>query len=446
MTTADYLPFGAHRSEVPSDRDPIRLRLYALWVDLFWIVEHALSLEDQRSRSEFDNEQGDLIYLIYGVDEALQNLARLIEVLQMGHQLDWTKIGPNGSAPPYFIRGGTTIGAHELLCLSAHPLDPPERTDPVRFLLNSGKEYLVRLDEDTTEYRRIRRDGGVVADALTRRMNTTARNASAVLARAIELLLLGHTIDTSKDGPTVEQLRTFKLCGETVWIAARDPTTLCKMLRPLDYGVHIRFPDRKWQLFALACVRRISGNFRDDRTLGFIDTTERYADGDLTEDELNLQRRKATEPANPDHEPGADSRTEYGFQALVAARLGNAESAIHAADMARAAADDPAIEQFEQVGLVREVFGNPYRTAPPDQCWLTWRGGTVEILASGIYEDRAFDRMPILGDALEDAGCTNIDILDHCRGPHKHVRGCWVIDLLIGKHFHTSPQDEGNAS
>ena len=60
-------------------------------------------------------------------------------------------------------------------------------------------------------------------------------------------------------------------------------------------------------------------------------------------------------------------------------------------------------------------------------------GGTVRRLAQTIYAERAFDRLPILADALEDAGCDNADILAHCRGPGPHVRGCWVVDLLLGK-------------
>ena len=54
-------------------------------------------------------------------------------------------------------------------------------------------------------------------------------------------------------------------------------------------------------------------------------------------------------------------------------------------------------------------------------------------IAQAIYDKRAFDRMPILADALEDAGCDNADILAHCRGPNEHVRGCWVVDLILGK-------------
>ena len=64
----------------------------------------------------------------------------------------------------------------------------------------------------------------------------------------------------------------------------------------------------------------------------------------------------------------------------------------------------------------------------------SWRTSTVVALAKGIYQDRAFDRMPILADALQDAGCTNEDILQHCRDPKQvHVRGCWVVDLVLGK-------------
>jgi hypothetical protein len=65
--------------------------------------------------------------------------------------------------------------------------------------------------------------------------------------------------------------------------------------------------------------------------------------------------------------------------------------------------------------------------------WAAWNDGTIPKLAQAIYEERAFDRLPILADALEEAGCDNADILAHCRQPGPHVRGCWVVDLLVGK-------------
>jgi hypothetical protein len=86
-----------------------------------------------------------------------------------------------------------------------------------------------------------------------------------------------------------------------------------------------------------------------------------------------------------------------------------------------------------QCDLLRDVLGNPFRLARINQACLTWNDGTIPKLAQGIYDDRAFDRLPILADALEDAGCDNADILAHCRGPGPHVRGCWVVDLILGK-------------
>ncbi|WP_239465862.1 hypothetical protein [Gemmata sp. SH-PL17] len=62
-----------------------------------------------------------------------------------------------------------------------------------------------------------------------------------------------------------------------------------------------------------------------------------------------------------------------------------------------------------------------------------WHTDTAVTLASQMYESRDFSAMPILADALQDAGCNDDRILDHCRGPGPHVRGCWVVDLLLGK-------------
>lgn len=80
--------------------------------------------------------------------------------------------------------------------------------------------------------------------------------------------------------------------------------------------------------------------------------------------------------------------------------------------------------------VFRDIFGSPFRS---ESIETAWRTGAVTALADAIYADRAFDRLPILADALEDAGCTNRAILDHCRGPGPHVRGCWVVDLVLGK-------------
>ncbi|MCE9561997.1 MAG: hypothetical protein K8U57_08075 [Planctomycetes bacterium] len=80
--------------------------------------------------------------------------------------------------------------------------------------------------------------------------------------------------------------------------------------------------------------------------------------------------------------------------------------------------------------MLRDVVGNPFRPVVLDTAWLT---STVGSLAKDIYADRAFDRLPILADALQDAGCESGDVLGHLRGDGPHCRGCWVIDLLLGR-------------
>ena len=96
-----------------------------------------------------------------------------------------------------------------------------------------------------------------------------------------------------------------------------------------------------------------------------------------------------------------------------------------------AAAHGLVTELVHQTNSVRDIVGNPFRAVTADPRWLT---SDVVALAASIYAERAFDRLPILADALQDAGCENADVLGHCRDPQlTHVRGCWVVDLVLGK-------------
>jgi hypothetical protein len=88
-------------------------------------------------------------------------------------------------------------------------------------------------------------------------------------------------------------------------------------------------------------------------------------------------------------------------------------------------------ERKDQSDLLREIFDPlPFRPVNIDLRWLT---STVVDLATAIYQERAFDKLSILADALQDSGCDNQEIIAHCRSEGPHVRGCWVIDLLLGK-------------
>jgi hypothetical protein len=90
----------------------------------------------------------------------------------------------------------------------------------------------------------------------------------------------------------------------------------------------------------------------------------------------------------------------------------------------------PQVELHAHACLVRCIFGNPFR---PVVFAPSWRSETAVALAAGIYEERAFDRLPILADALEEAGCDHPDVLNHLRGPGPHARGCGVVDGVLGK-------------
>lgn len=84
--------------------------------------------------------------------------------------------------------------------------------------------------------------------------------------------------------------------------------------------------------------------------------------------------------------------------------------------------------------ILREIVGNPFRPSPHiSVAWLAWNDRAISKIAQGIYKDRAFDRLPILGDALEEAGCSDVDLLEHCRRTGGHRRGCWLVDLVLGK-------------
>jgi hypothetical protein len=80
--------------------------------------------------------------------------------------------------------------------------------------------------------------------------------------------------------------------------------------------------------------------------------------------------------------------------------------------------------------LIRDIFANPFLPVTFDP---RWRTSDAVGLARAIYDERAFDRLPILADALMDAGCDDEQVLAHCRSAGPHVRGCWVVDLVLGK-------------
>jgi hypothetical protein len=213
----------------------------------------------------------------------------------------------------------------------------------------------------------------------------------------------------------------------------------------LRRSIRDRISDRKEKLYEVACCRRIWHLLTHEASRKAVEMAEQFADGLVAAVELEKAFQAAqavTDAAYADATAafdaapeGADVHEFYAAaHALAAAATVADDSIVNGVDsVAAAATEDYAAEEVAQAHLVREMFGNPHRPAVLDPAWLTWNGGTVHRIAQAIYNERAFDRMPILADALEDAGCTDQSILDHCRHAGEHVRGCWVVDLLLGK-------------
>jgi hypothetical protein len=93
----------------------------------------------------------------------------------------------------------------------------------------------------------------------------------------------------------------------------------------------------------------------------------------------------------------------------------------------------PLAEAPGQCSLLRDVAGNPFRPVRVERAWLAWNGGLPAAMAAAIYDECRFADLPVLADALEEAGCDDAELLSHLRSPGPHARGCWALDLLLGK-------------
>ncbi len=222
---------------------------------------------------------------------------------------------------------------------------------------------------------------------------------------------------------------------EAEWLAGHDPDTL---LNFLGGGAS----NRRLRLFACACCRRIWGLLTSPRYRRAVETSERYADRLAGPLELKAARAAAWERLTQEEASDAPARAAAVRGLLREARAAAFEARAAAANRACRRHDDmgavaaawraaEVAEKRAQCALIRDIFGNPFRPAQADPAWLAWEGGTVAKLAHAIYDGRHFDEMPYLGDALEEAGCADAQILTHCRAPRPHVRGCWVLDLLL---------------
>jgi hypothetical protein len=255
---------------------------------------------------------------------------------------------------------------------------------------------------------------------------------------------------------------------EEEWATCTDPVKMLEFIVKRGTAT-----ERKARLFVAACCRRIWHLATDDRARAAVEVGERFADGVASEQVCEAAARVAIEARKEASSRVGDLASASGWgpnaRAAEALRL-----ALNTCDCAATGPYRPGpasklaflpyiapmaslavsyanggagveevgdqAEQAGQVVLLRDIFGNPFRPFPAiDPVWLNWQGGIVKNLAEAAYENRSLpdgtldrDRLAVLADALEEAGCTDADLLDHLREPGPHVRGCWVLDLILG--------------
>jgi hypothetical protein len=228
---------------------------------------------------------------------------------------------------------------------------------------------------------------------------------------------------------------------ESEWLVCTEPEMMLRYLRGRGTS------GRKWRLFAIGCCRHIWHLFKDERSRRAVETSEHYVEG--LADEAELERAYA-EAVVAEEEAFAAGFTENGDDGRdwPARRAATAVAAnpllpFQVASQASTACvwavrgllgemqRVKARENGFQCNLLRDLFGNPFSPVLIDPTWLSWHAGTVVAQAQMIYAQERFTELPLLGETLEAAGCTEANILAHCRQQGEHRRGCWVVDLLL---------------
>jgi hypothetical protein len=220
---------------------------------------------------------------------------------------------------------------------------------------------------------------------------------------------------------------------EEDWLTATDPVSMLKHFPPDS-------PDRKFRLFAVACCRCCWPPLEDERSRKAIEAAEQFADrGTKSWVKLRPLEAEAWRAAGTYLTRDLPDLHEAAIAAALSIQTTGRKWtpwwAAHQTSWSPLSRPDrpselTAILHKNQTAFARDIFGNPFRPVAADP---SWRTPIVTALADAIYADRAFDRMPVLADALEESGCSDEQVLTHCRGDGPHVRGCWVVDLVLGK-------------
>jgi hypothetical protein len=262
------------------------------------------------------------------------------------------------------------------------------------------------------------------------RQREEARRQAAMQEEAVEV----------EPGPGVDERRARE------WMEARTPHPLFGHLDNLG-----RKPSpRKMRLFGIACCRRLPDLMADPECRRAVRLAERLVSGQASSEGVNRLRARLKQRYLSMTGGGGSSLMWYVGAAgnLLQDDDGYLKEApIYAGDAdlsrvwycAAAASSWDSSEVQAQADLLREVLGNPFHLVPFDPGWQT---AAVARLAQAIYDQEAFERMPLLAEELVKAGCRDERVLKHCRKTGAHVRGCWVLDALLGKQDPEAAEDE----
>jgi hypothetical protein len=244
----------------------------------------------------------------------------------------------------------------------------------------------------------------------------------------------GKEISCPSTGRVVRVVR-YQPFEEAEWLACDDPRILVQCVDGLPPSGQwdARVTTRKQRLFACSCCRVVCDLLTDPRSRHAVDIAERFVEGLADQQELASASKGAH--AVFDEVAGYTGVTDLSWAVVeLTGETPSANAIVTSVVGLRSRFPPsppgrPAVES-KVTALIRDIFGNPFRSVTIETGWLT---ANVVAIAQAIYTERAFDHLPILADALEDAGCGNADILNHCRQPGEHARGCWLIDLVLGK-------------
>ncbi|VTR97201.1 Uncharacterized protein (Fragment) OS=uncultured bacterium PE=4 SV=1 [Gemmata massiliana] len=203
---------------------------------------------------------------------------------------------------------------------------------------------------------------------------------------------------------------------EEEWLKCTTPVSLLEFISAAN--------QRKLRAFAIACCRRIAPFIDDPRMIAALDAAEQFVDGATSSDLLTEHHRAVSDSYS-------DAQYEQAWAAIWCASRAEVGWNVSSHAVQVLEFEKWGSEYSAHCDLIRDIFGSPFCPVTFSPEWLTT---TATAIAAQMYQSRDFSAMPILADALQDTGCDNPDVLNHCRDAGAtHVRGCWVVDMVLGK-------------